>query len=421
MVRLKMIIHPFVVRSGRGSLSFQDPGPGTRDPKFLITLMLVLSIFLISACKEKPKAAPPPPPAVTVAEPLQRSVTDYLELTGNTQAIMTVQLRARVSGYLEKVFFQDGQFVNEGQLLFLIQQNTYQDSLRQAESAISLQKAQLEYASAQFVRYSELFNRKAASQSDVDNWRYQRDAAQANLTNAEASRDLAKLNLEYTEVRAPLDGRIDRRLVDPGNLVGSGESTVLASLNKTNPIYAYFTISDSDLARLMREAKWSPGKTESQKWPVFMGVLNEKDYPHRGVLDFASISLTPTTGTLQLRGIFQNPDGQIVPGVYASIRVAVRTRMGLLIPQDAVANDQRGSFVLVVNQSNVVERRSVKTGGLLDQLRIVDEGLSAKEWVVVKGLQKAVPGKSVTPQRQELREPAATNQSANPPATKVGQ
>jgi|SRR5271157_111118 len=426
MVRLKMIIHPFVVRSGRGSLSFQDPGTPargypTRDPKFLITLMLALSILLISACKEKPKAAPAPPPAVTVAEPLQRSVTDYLELTGSTQAIMTVQLRARVSGYLEKVFFQDGQFVNEGQLLFLIQQNTYQDSLRQAEAAVSLQKAQLEYASAQFVRYSELFNRKAASQSDVDNWRFQRDAAQANLTNAEASRDLAKLNLEYTEVRAPFDGRIDRRLVDPGNLVGSGESTVLASVNKTNPIYAYFTISDSDLARLMREAKWSPGKTQAEKWPVLMRVLNEKDYPHRGVVDFASISLTATTGTLQLRGIFPNPDGEIVPGVYASLRVPVRTRPALLVPQDAVANDQQGSFVLVVNQSNVVERRAVKTGSLSDQLRIIDEGINAKEWVVIKGLQKAIPGRTVTPQKQELHETTAANQSAKPPATKVGQ
>lgn len=385
-------------------------------------LIPVFLVLLTGACHDKPKAPPPAPPAVTVAQPLQRSATDYLELTGNTQAVMTVQLRARVSGYLEKVFFQDGQFVNEGQLLFLIQQNTYQDSLRQAEAAISLQKAQLEYASAQFVRYSELFNRKAAAQSDVDNWRYQRDAARANLTNAEASRDLAKLNLEYTEVRAPFDGRIDRRLVDPGNLVGSGESTVLATVNQTNPIYVYFTISDSDLARLMREAQWNPGKTRTEKWPVFMGVFNEKEYPHRGVLDFASITLTPTTGTLQVRGVFPNPDGEIVPGVYARVRVPIRTRPALLVPQDAVGDDQRGSFVLVVNQANVVERRGVKTGRLLDQLRVIDEGLAAKEFVVIKGLQKAVPGRSVTPQRQELRQPsAASTQTATPPATKAGQ
>ncbi len=392
----------------------QDPGP-YQGPGPCIYFASRSHFISTTGCHQKPKAAPPPPPQVTVAQPLERSVTDYLELTGTTQAIMTVQLRARVSGYLEKVLFQDGQFVTENQLLFLIQQNTYKDSLRQAEAAIALQKAQLEYASAQFVRYSELFQRKAAAQSDVDNWRFQRDAARANLANAEASRDLAKLNLDYTEVRAPFDGRIDRRLVDPGNLVGSGESTVLASLNKTNPIYVYFTISDSDLARLMKEAKWSPGKAESQKWPVLMGVLNEKDYPHRGVLDFASITLTPTTGTLQLRGIFQNPDGAIVPGVYASIRVPVKTRTAALVPQDAVSNDQRGAFLMVVNQSNVAERRGVKTGHLDGQLQVINEGITNKDWVVIKGLQKAVPGRTVTPQKQALRDsPAASTQTVTP-------
>ena len=144
---------------------------------------------------------PPPPQTVTVARPVDCRVTDRLDLTGNTQAVRTVQLRARVAGYLEKVLFQDGQFVKKDQLLFLLQQNTYQDALQQAEAAISLQKAQLEYASAQFARYSELFTRKAAAQSDVDNWRFQRDSAHANLENAQASRDLAALNLGYTEVR----------------------------------------------------------------------------------------------------------------------------------------------------------------------------------------------------------------------------
>ena len=386
-----------------------------------VYLLLILLTLALAACHENPKAGPPAPPQVTVAQPLERSVTDYLELTGSTQAIMTVQLRARVAGYLEKVLFQDGQFVSENQLLFVIQQNTYKDSLRQAEAAIALQKAQLEYASAQFIRYTELFQRKAAAQSDVDNWRFQRDAARANLANAEASRDLAKLNLDYTEVRAPFDGRIDRRLVDPGNLVGSGENTVLVSLNKINPIYVYFTISDSDLARLTKEAKWSARKVESQKWPVFMSVLNEKDYSHRGVLDFASIAITSTTGTLQLRGIFENPDGEIVPGVYASIRVPVKTRVAALVPQDAVGNDQRGTFLIVVNQSNVVERRGVKTGHLEGQFRVIDEGITNKDWVVIKGLQKAVPGRTVTPLKQELRDsPAATSSNSKSTSAPTG-
>ncbi len=365
--------------------------------KALVWLALVL---LIPSCTERPKQ-PPPPPSVTVVRPIEKSVTDFLELTGNTQAVNTVQLRARVSGYLDKVYFQDGQFVKEGQLLFLIQQNTYQDALKQAEAAILLQRSQLAYAAAQFLRYSELLARKAAAQSDVDNWRYQRDAAQANLASAEANRDLAKLNLDYTEVRAPFDGRIDRRLVDPGNLVGSSEITDLASINRTNPLSVYFTISESDLARLTGEGRFAPGGIGTQKRQMFMGMLDEEGYPHRGLIDFASISVTPTTGTLQMRGVFPNPDGRMMAGVYARIHVPVKDMTALLVPQEAVGVDQRGPFVLIVNGKNVVEWRGVKIGSLVDHMRIIQGGLTKGDWVVVRGLQKAVPGRPVTPEKQE--------------------
>ncbi len=383
--------------------------PFRRIQRLSALIICLMLLILPVACKKKTPALPPPP-SVTVAQPVQKIVTDYLELTGNTQAIYTVQLVARVAGYLEKVLFQDGQMVKKGETLFLIQQNTYQDTLRQTEAQILLQKAQLEYAGKQYVRYSNLMEQKATSEENVDNWRNQRDSARANLKAAEAARDLAKLNLDYTEVTAPFDGRIDRRLVDAGNLVGTSGNTVLAELNQINPIYVYFNISDADLARLMREAHWTPGQVRKVEWPIFADVLNEKGNTHTGQLDFASISLTPTTGTLLMRGVFPNPDGKIMPGLYARVRVPVKKGPALLVPQGAIGYDQRGSYLLVVNEQNVVQRVSVRIGTTVDSLQVIEEGLSGKEWVVIKGIQKAIPGGKVTPEKED----ASTSPQTSP-------
>jgi RND family efflux transporter MFP subunit len=358
-------------------------------------LMATVFFVFLPGCGEKPKQQPPPPPKVTVAQPVRRVVTDAVELTGNTEAIYTVQLVARVGGYLEKVLFRDGEMVKKGQPLFLIQQNTYQENLQQAEAVVLQYRAQLAYAEAQLARYSNLVQEKAGSQSDVDNWRYQRDTAQANLRSAEAQRELAKLNLSYTDVRAPFDGRMDRRLKDPGNLVGAGENTVLAQINQIDPIYTYFNIGDIDLARLKGKGL-IPGPADARKWPVLMGLPNEEGYPHRGYLDFAAISLTTTTGTLLMRGVFPNPDGQILPGLYARVQVPTEQRTAFLLPEVAIGHDQQGSYVFVVDEKNVVERRSVKTGPAVDSLRAIDEGLSGTERVIVNGLLKAAPGRRVT-------------------------
>ncbi len=361
---------------------------------------IAVSSLLVTGCGEKPKPQPPPPPKVTVAPPVHRTVTDSLDLSGNTQAIYTVQLVARVAGYLEQVLFKDGQLVKKGQPLFLIQRNTYENSLQQADAAIQQYKAQLEWAEAQFTRYTNLAQNKAASKSDVDNWNYQRDLAQANLRAAVAQREQALLNLSYTDVRAPFDGRIDRRLKDPGNLVGSDGNTVLAQLNQVDPIYVYFNISDLDLARLLKSTGGIPGASAARRWPVQAGLPGEDGYPHQGHLDFAAISLTSTSGTLLMRGVLSNADGRILPGLYARVRVPLDQRAAFLVPEAAIGRDQQGSYVFVVNEKNVVERRGIKTGPAVEALRVIDEGLKGEESIVVNGLVKAAPGRQVTPERE---------------------
>ena len=384
-----------------------------------ITVSALLAI--LAGCGEKPKPPPPPPPKVTVAQPQQRTVTDDLELTGNTQAIYTVQLVARVAGYLEQVLFKDGQIVKKGQPLFVIQRNTYEDSLRQAEAAVAQDQAQLAYANSQFTRYSNLLQHNAAAQSDVDNWRSQRDIAQANLRSAEAQRSLAALNLDYTLVAAPVDGRMDRRQVDPGNLVGSGGNTVLASINQIDPVYVYFNISDLDLARLLKSAGGIPGPSDTRKWPVQVGLPGEDGYPRQGHLDFAAISVTSTTGTLLMRGILPNRDGRILPGLYARVRVPVERKTAFLVPEVALGHDQQGDYVFVVNEKNVVERRPVRTGPAVESLRAIDDGLTGKEWVIVTGLLKAGPGRQVTPEREGQARPPEPASPRSVPSAKTGQ
>jgi len=386
-------------------------------PVWLVVLVLVL---FLSGCREKPKQQPPPPPKVTVAQPVQRMVSDDLELPGNTQAIYTVQLVARVAGYLEKVLFQDGQIVKKGQPLFLIQQNTYQDNLQQAEAAVLQFRAQLVYAQAQYERYSKLVLERAGSQSDVDNWRFQRDQAQANLRSAEAQVSLAQLNLSYTDVRAPFDGRMDRRLKDPGNLVGAGENTILASINQIDPMYLYFNIADVDVARLLKSSRGISGVAAPHKWPVFAGLPNEEGYPHRGYLDFAAISLTTTTGSLLMRGVLPNANGKILAGLFARVRVPIEQRTALVVPEVAIGHDQEGSYVFVVNEKNVVERRGVKTGPSVDSLRAIDEGLKGTEWVIVKGLVKTAPGRQVTPEQEGGARPPEQGASPSLPPRKGG-
>jgi len=355
--------------------------------------------WLLSGC-EKKAPPPPPPPKVTVAQPVQRVVADYLELNGTSRAVRTVQLVARVPGYLEKVLFRDGQLVRSGQPLFVIQQDATLARLGQAEARILEQRAQLEYAQKQLDRFTGMVQQKAAAQSEVDNWQFQRDSARANLSDAEAERALARLDLGYTKVNAPFAGRIDRHLKDRGSLVGAGENTVLAELSQVDPIHFYFTISDLELGRLMMSARAVPVRNGFATWPMAAGLPEEEGYSHKGEIDFAATSLSDSTGTLLLRGVVPNSSGAILPGLHARVRVPLEEKRAFLVPETALASDQQGAYLLVVNGKNVVERRAVKPGMLVDHLRVVEDGVRGGEWVVVKGLLRAVPGQPVTPERE---------------------
>lgn len=368
----------------------------------LTATVLLATVSSLSACREQNTFAPPPPPGVTVSTPVVRPMTDYLEFTGRTAAVNTVQLRARVAGYIEEVLFQDGDRVSANQLLFRIDPDVYEAEAKRAEGLLQASWAAYGLAKVELAKFTQAAETNAVSQIELERHRFEHDGAEARVLTAEAEFERAQLDLEYTEVRAPFDGRIDRRLVDVGNLVGAGEQTVLAEINQIDPIYAYFTISEHDLLRAEDVARESSEGVAGHKRPVTMRLADEDAFGHQGHLDFASISLDPATGTLLLRATFPNPNLAILPGMFAQLRAPVGERdRALLVAQSAVGGDQLGEYILVVNDDNVVERRSVTGGAVVDGMRVIEDGLSGNERVIVKGLQRAIPGREVRPEHED--------------------
>ncbi len=375
--------------------------------------VLAALLVLPCGCEQQNTFRPPPPPAVTVSRPVWAPISNALEFTGNTQALHTVQLRARIEGYLEKILFQEGDIVEEGKLLFVIQQNTYEAKLKQAQAQLLAAKARLMHSETEFVRFTGLLQQNAAAQTDVDRWHYERDANRAEVMAAEAQVELAKLNLSYTMVRAPFKGRISRRYKDPGNLVGAGEETVLAEINQIDPIYAYFTISEQDLLRVRGSVPPPDDKGfKPPDVPVSVGLANEEGFPHHGRLDYAGIQIDTNTGTLQLRATLPNPDFRILPGLFVRIRSErPSTDQGLHVPEDAVGFDQAGPFLLVVDDNDLVSRRGVTLGPKSDKRYAIASGIGERDRIIVNGQLRAIPGRAVTPVEADRAKPGADKAS----------
>jgi RND family efflux transporter MFP subunit len=365
-------------------------------------LVLVLTL---GACGEENKYVAPPPPRVTVALPVQKTVTRYLEATGNAAAINTANLVARVQGFVRQIHYKDGDMVKKGQLLFTIEPETYLLKLEQAKAAEAAAEASVKQTQADFERQTDLATRQVASKAALDNATANRDSAQAKLQQAKSDTALAELNYGYTRVTAPFDGIVTARQVSIGEMVGAASPTVLATVVQLEPIYVNFTINEQELQRIrvvLARLNFTP--EQLKQLPVEAGLQTETGYPHKGQLDYAAPSVSATTGTLTLRGIFPNPGHTILPGFYLRVRVPTpQPTASLLVPQTAVGSDQIGRYVLVVNKDNVVEQRKIEIGPLADDMRIVESGLNPDDRVVVAGILRATPGQKVDPQM----EPAA--------------
>ncbi|MGY2850965.1 RND family efflux transporter MFP subunit [Bradyrhizobium sp. USDA 4518] len=369
----------------------------------LARIAFVVSAFVsLSACEQNSFVAPPPP-KVEVAPPVQRAITRYLDATGNTAPIQTVDLVARVQGFLQAINYQDGSFVKAGTTLFTIEPETYKLKLEQAQAAEVGAQATLKQAELDFKRQTDLVQRQAVSQATLDTSTSTRDNAQASLQQAQVNTRIAAVNYGYTNVAAPFDGIVSNHLVSVGELVGVTSPTQLATIVQLDPIYVNFNVNEQDVQRVRDEAR-RRGLTvnELRQLPVEVGLQTETGFPHKGKLDYISPTLNQSTGTLAVRGVFANPDRTLLPGFYVRVRVPFdKQDNALLVPDVAIGSDQAGRYVLVVNAENVVEQRKVTTGPLDEGLRVIESGLKPDDRIVTAGLLRAIPGQKVDPQVQK--------------------
>ncbi|HWF93366.1 MAG TPA: efflux RND transporter periplasmic adaptor subunit [Xanthobacteraceae bacterium] len=361
----------------------------------------MVTSLVLAACGQGNQYVAPPPPKVTVAAPVQRPVTRYLELTGSTAAVNSADLVARVPGFVQDISYSDGALVEKGALLFTIEPEPYEVKLQQAQAAEAGAQATLKQAQSDFDRQARLVTTQAASQSTYDQALASRDTAQANFLQAQANTKLAVLNNDYAHVTAPFDGLVAARQVSVGEFVGGTTApTVLATIVQADPIHVNFNISEQDVLRLRADiARRGLTREDLKKVPVEVGLQTETGYPHAGTFDYAAPTVNSSTGTLAARAVLANPERVLLPGYFVRVRIPVEQQpSALLVPDAALGSDQGGRYVLVVNKDNVVEQRKVGIGPLVEELRVIDTGLNADDRVVVAGVLRAVPGQKVDPQ-----------------------
>lgn len=369
----------------------------------------IAALALLAACNDKNAYVAPPPPKADVALPLKQTVTPYLMATGSADSVNSANLVARVSGFIREIDYQDGDQVEAGKRLFLIEQDSYQLALDQAEAEKASADASAKQTDAELKRQQDLLAQKVVSQSSVDQAAAAAGVNVALQKQSAVAIQQAQLNLSYTEVKAPFPGIVTARQVSIGELVGQGSTTTLATIVQLDPIYVNFNVSERDVLHIRAEmAKRGVTPETLKSIPVEVGLQNEDGYPHTGTLDYVAPGLTASTGTLAVRAVLANDKRALLPGSFVRVRVPLAAQPDkLLVPDRAIGTDQKGRYVLVAGKDDVVEQRPVEIGQLVGDLRVIDSGIEAEDKVLVSGLQLVVPGQKIEPEVKDLQATAA--------------